>query len=347
MTETINILKKLISIPSFSREEKDVTDALQKEIELLGHAVYRKDNNLWLMSAGFDLEKPTILLNSHIDTVKPVNGWTLDPFTPIEKDGKLFGLGSNDAGACLVSLLEAFFILTAKGQDYNLIFAASAEEEVSGANGIESLLQELPKIGIAIVGEPTSMQLAIAEKGLMVLDCITSGKAGHAARNEGDNAMYKAMQDIEWFKNYKFAKISNELGEVKMSVTMINAGTQHNVVPDACSFVVDVRSNECYSNQELLKEIQANVQSEVKARSTRLNSSSIDKDHALVQKGLEIGLKTIGSPTLSDQALMPFPSLKIGPGDSARSHTADEFIYLEEIEKGIKIYVEMLDGLKI
>lgn len=345
--EPINILKQLITIPSFSKEEKAVADTLQKSIELLGHEVYRKDNNLWLLSAGFDLEKPTILLNSHIDTVKPVNGWTVDPHTAIEKEGKLFGLGSNDAGASVVSLLAAFNILTQKGQAYNLIFAASAEEEISGANGMESLLKELPKIDIAIVGEPTGMQMAIAEKGLMVLDCTAKGKAGHAARDEGENAIYKAMQDIKWFKNHRFEKVSDELGEVKMSVTLINAGTQHNVVPDTCSFVVDVRSNECYSNEALVKEIQSNVQSEVKARSTRLNSSFIDKNHALLQKGIALGLTTYGSPTLSDQCLMPFPSLKMGPGESARSHTADEYILISEIEEAVKTYVELLDRLKI
>jgi acetylornithine deacetylase len=342
---TIQLLKQLISIPSFSREEKAVADAFQREMELMGHAVYRKDNNLWLLSAGFDTDKPTILLNSHIDTVKPVNGWTFDPFTPTEKEGKLYGLGSNDAGASVVSLFEAFCILTEKGQAYNLIFAASAEEEISGVNGIENLLKELPKIDIAIVGEPTGMQMAIAEKGLMVLDCTTHGKAGHAARNEGDNALYKAMQDMDWFKNYRFPKVSNELGEVKMSVTMINAGTQHNVVPDTCSFVVDIRSNECYNNDELLEIIKTHVTCDVKARSTRLNSSSIDKNHSLIKRGLELGLTTFGSPTLSDQALMPFPSLKMGPGESARSHTADEFIYLKEIESAVKLYVELLDGL--
>ncbi|MBN1463464.1 MAG: M20 family metallo-hydrolase [Paludibacteraceae bacterium] len=342
---TIQLLKQLISIPSFSREEKAVADAFQREMELMGHAVYRKDNNLWLLSAGFDTDKPTILLNSHIDTVKPVNGWTFDPFTPTEKEGKLYGLGSNDAGASVVSLLETFCRLTEKGQPYNLIFTASAEEEISGTNGIENLLKELPKINVAVVGEPTGMQMAVAEKGLMVLDCTSYGKAGHAARNEGENALYKAMQDIDWFKNYHFPKESNDLGDVKMSVTMINAGTQHNVIPDTCTFVVDIRSNECYSNEELLKEIQAHVQCEVKARSTRLNSSSIEKNHALVQRGLELGLTTFGSPTLSDQALMPFPSLKMGPGDSTRSHTADEFIYIKEIEEAVKIYVELLDGL--
>lgn len=347
MNETLTILKQLISIPSFSKEEKAVADALQQSMELMGHAVYRKDNNLWLLSAGFDLEKPTILLNSHIDTVKPVSGWTIDPFTPIEKDGKLYGLGSNDAGASVVSLLETFCRLTEKGQPYNLIFAASAEEEISGANGIDNLLKELPKINVAIVGEPTGMQMAVAEKGLMVLDCIAHGKAGHAARNEGENALYKAMQDMDWFKNYQFPKVSDELGEVKMSVTMINAGTQHNVVPDSCSFVVDIRSNECYNNNELLEIIKAHVQCEVKARSMRLNSSSIDNNHPLVMRGKELGLSTFGSPTLSDQALMPFPSLKIGPGDSARSHTADEFIFLHEIEEAVKVYVELLDGLEI
>ena len=343
----IDLLKQLISTPSFSKQENAVADLLQREMELLGHAVYRKDNNLWLLSAGFDLEKPTILLNSHIDTVKPVSGWTIDPHSPIEKDGKLYGLGSNDAGASLVSLLETFTVLTQKGQPYNLIFAATAEEEISGTNGIESLLKELPKIEVAIVGEPTGMQMAVAEKGLMVLDCTVTGKAGHAARNEGDNAIYKALPYLEWFKNYRFSKISDELGDVKMSVTMIHAGTQHNVVPDICSFVVDVRSNEHYTNEELLLEIQNNVHCEVKARSTRLNGSSIDKNHPLVQRGSALGLTTIGSPTLSDQALMPFPSLKIGPGDSARSHTADEFIYLNEIEEAVKVYVKLLDGLEI
>lgn len=348
MTEqAIDLLKELIAIPSFSRDETVAADNLQNYIESLGYVANRKGNNIWLMSPGFDLDKPTILLNSHIDTVKPVNGWTLNPHEAIVEDGKLYGLGSNDAGASLVSLLHVFFILTEKSQAYNLIFAASAEEEVSGVNGMESLLPELPKIDVAIVGEPTGMQMAIAEKGLMVLDCTALGKAGHAARNEGENAIYKALADVEWFKNYRFAKVSEELGEVKMSVTMIQAGTQHNVVPDTCSFVVDVRSNECYSNQELLEEIKANVSCEVKARSTRLNSSSIDKEHALVKRGQELGLSMYGSPTLSDQALMPFPSLKIGPGESARSHTANEFIYLQEIELAIETYVELLDGLFI
>ncbi len=343
--ETINILKTLISIPSFSRKETAVADALQAHIESAGYICNRSGNNLWLVSPAFDESKPTILLNSHIDTVKPVQGWTLDPFTPTEKDGKIYGLGSNDAGASVVSLLYAFFALSAKTQSYNLIFAATAEEEVSGANGIESLLKILPKIDVAIVGEPTGMQPAIAEKGLMVLDCAAYGKAGHAARNEGENAIYKALDDILWFKNHRFEKKSNLLGEVKMSVTMINSGTQHNVVPDCCSFVVDVRSNECYSNQELLDEITQSVRCEVKARSTRLNSSFIDENHTIIQKCIRMGLQPFGSPTLSDQALMPFPSLKMGPGESARSHTADEFVFVGEIENAIETYVELLDGL--
>ncbi|MDR1679111.1 MAG: M20 family metallo-hydrolase [Prevotellaceae bacterium] len=345
--EAIDLLKKLIAIPSFSKEEAALADFLQNHIESLGYEVFRKDNNLWLMSPAFELSKPTLLLNSHIDTVKPVQGWSSDPFIPIEKNGKLIGLGSNDAGASLVSLLYSFFTLSAKNQPYNLIFAATAEEEISGANGIENLLKELPNIDIAIVGEPTNMQPAIAEKGLMVLDCTTFGKAGHAARNEGENAIYKALPDIEWFKNHRFEKTSDLLGEVKMSVTMINAGTQHNVVPDRCSFVVDLRSNEYYSNQELLDEIEKSVQCEVRARSTRLNSSSIDKNHAIIQKCISMGLQPFGSPTLSDQALMPFPSLKMGAGDSARSHTANEFIFIEEIENAIQTYIELLDGLKI
>jgi acetylornithine deacetylase len=345
--QAIGLLKQLIAIPSFSRDETLAADTLQRYIESMGYMVNRKGNNIWLMSAGFDTGKPTLLLNSHIDTVKPVNGWTIDPFTPVEKDGKLYGLGSNDAGASLVSLLHVFFALTEKNQPYNLIFAASAEEEVSGSNGIESLLKELPKIDVAIVGEPTGMQAAIAEKGLMVLDCTATGKAGHAARNEGENAIYKALADVEWFKNYRFEKASDLLGEVKMSVTMINAGTQHNVVPDLCTFVVDVRSNECYTNQELLDEITANVACSVKARSTRLNSSSISESHPIMKRADELDVCTYGSPTLSDQALMPFPSLKMGPGDSARSHTADEYIFCNEIETAITIYIQLLDGLSL
>jgi len=345
--DAVALLQQLIAIPSFSRDEVNAANFLERYIEIKGCVVSRKENNVWMLSPGFDSARPTILLNSHIDTVKPVAGWVRNPFSPTIESGKLFGLGSNDAGASVVSLLHTFFYLTQKQQAYNLIFAASAEEEVSGKNGIESLLNELPKIDFAIVGEPTQMNLAVAEKGLMVLDCVVSGQAGHAARNEGDNAIYKALPLIEWFKNHEFEKKSDLLGTVKMTVTQVNAGTQHNVVPDKCSFVVDVRSNEMYSNQEILTEVQKFVNCDVQPRSTRLTSTATPLYHPIVKRGRELNMTIFGSPTLSDQALMPFPSLKMGPGDSARSHTADEYIKLCEIEEAIDIYVQLLDGLKL
>lgn len=344
--DAVALLQQLIAIPSFSREESVAADFLERYIELKGYVVSRKDNNIWMLSPGFDPAHPTILLNSHIDTVKPASGWIHDPFTPVLENGKLVGLGSNDAGASIVALLHAFFILTQRQQTYNLIFAATAEEEISGKNGIESLLKELPKIDFAIVGEPTQMNIAVAEKGLMVLDCTATGIAGHAARNEGENAIYKAILDIEWFRTYEFAKKTDLLGPVKMSVTQINAGTQHNVVPDKCSFVVDVRSNEMYSNKEILEEIRSHANSEVQPRSTRLSSTATPLDHPIVKRGVELNLSLFGSPTLSDQSLMSFPSLKMGPGDSARSHTADEYILTNEIEDAIEIYIQLLDGLK-
>lgn len=341
----VSLLRKMIEIPSFSRDEKSCADLLEHFIQEKGYKAFRSKNNVWAIAAGFDADRPTILLNSHIDTVKPVTGWTLDPFSPVEIDGKLYGLGSNDAGASIVSLISAFFLLTNEKQSYNLIFSATAEEEISGKNGIESILDKLPDVNFTIVGEPTNMHLAVAEKGLMVLDCNAYGKAGHAARNEGKNAIYKALQDIEWFKNYHFEKISDLLGEVKMTVTQINAGTQHNVVPDKCSFVVDIRSNELYSNNDILKEIQSKVSCEVIARSTRLSSSVTPLNHPIVVKAKEMGRELFGSPTLSDQALMPFPSVKIGPGQSSRSHTADEYIQINEIEEAIEIYYQLLNGL--
>ncbi len=343
----VMLLKNLISIPSFSREEKNAADFLERYVELQGCSVYRKENNIWLMSPGFDTAKKTILLNSHIDTVKPVSAWTLDPFLPVVEGDKLIGLGSNDAGASVVTMLQAFLFLSQKQQSYNLIFAATAEEEISGQNGIVSLLGELPAIDIAVVGEPTEMHAAVAEKGLMVLDCVSYGKAGHAARNEGDNAIYKALKDVEWFKNFDFPLKTEFLGPVKMSVTQINAGTQHNVVPDRCSYVVDVRSNEMYSNAEILDIVKQNVQSEVNARSTRLSSTASPLNHAVLQKAKEMGRNFYGSPTLSDQALMPFPSVKMGPGDSSRSHTANEYILISEIEEALEIYIELLDGLVV
>ncbi len=344
--EAVLSLKNLISIPSFSREESKVADWLERYVELQGYVVSRKDNNIWLMSPGFDADRPTILLCSHIDTVQASSNWKHNPFVPVVENGKLYGLGSNDAGASVVSLLQTFFILSKKNQAYNLVYAAVAEEEISGEKGITSLLSELPKIDFAIVGEPTGMHLAVAEKGLMVLDCVAYGKAGHAARDEGENAIYKAMNCIDWFRNFRFPTASEFLGEVKMTVTQINAGTQHNVVPDKCSFVVDVRTNEMYTNQELLSIIQDYVDCEVTARSTRLSSTATPLDHPLVEKGKAMGLKLFGSPTLSDQALLPFASVKIGPGDSARSHTANEYVLIKEIEEAIDVYVELLDGLK-
>lgn len=346
--EAIDLLKGMISRPSFSREETAVADYLQKCWSDAGHHLFRKGNNLWIIAPGFDFAKPTLLLNSHIDTVKPAAGWQKDPFLPEEtEDDRLYGLGSNDAGASVVSLYEAFTILSAKAQPYNLIFLASCEEEVSGKNGIECVLPELPPIRFAVVGEPTGMRPAIAEKGLMVLDCVATGKAGHAARNEGVNAIYKAIEDINWFSTYQFPEKSDLLGPVKMTVTIIKAGTQHNVVPDRCEFTVDIRSNEFYSNERLFELIKEQVGCEIKARSFRLNSSQTEPEHPFVQRCLMLGKEPFGSPTLSDQALMRFPSVKIGPGDSARSHSADEFIYGPEIRDAITTYVRLLDGLAL
>lgn len=346
--EAIDLLKGMISRPSFSREETAVADYLQKCWSDAGHHVFRKGNNLWIIAPGFDFAKPTLLLNSHIDTVKPAAGWQKDPFLPEEtEDDRLYGLGSNDAGASVVSLYETFTILGAKPQPYNLIFLASCEEEVSGKNGIESVLPELPPIRFAVVGEPTGMRPAIAEKGLMVLDCVATGKAGHAARNEGVNAIYKAIEDINWFSTYQFPEKSDLLGPVKMTVTIIKAGTQHNVVPDRCEFTVDIRSNEFYSNERLFELIKEQVGCEIKARSFRLNSSRTEPEHPFVQRCLMLGKEPFGSPTLSDQALMRFPSVKIGPGDSARSHSADEYIYGPEIRDAITTYVRLLDGLAL
>lgn len=344
--EAVDLLKRMISIPSFSREESPVADLLTDYIISKGFSCERKGNNIWIKSPDFSELKPTILLNSHIDTVKPGSGWIRDPFTPNEEGDLLFGLGSNDAGASIVSLLHAFFLLVQKKQDYNLIFLASCEEEISGKNGVETALQSLTTPVFAIVGEPTGMQPAIAEKGLMVLDCSAKGKSGHAARNEGINAIYEAIPDINWFETYRFPHESELLGPVKMSVTMINAGTQHNVVPDLCSFVVDVRSNECYSNEQLCEIIRKHVRCEVTPRSFRLNSSKIAIENPFVQRCIMNGGTPYGSPTLSDQALMSFPSVKIGPGDSSRSHTSDEYIKLSEIREALELYYKLLDGLR-
>ncbi|GAP71472.1 peptidase dimerisation domain [Candidatus Symbiothrix dinenymphae] len=347
----VDLLKKLIEIPSLSQDEAAAANLLQKYLQRRNLYPKRTGNNVWVMSPFWDRNKPTILLNSHIDTVKPVAGWTRDPFTPVEEEGKLYGLGSNDAGASLVSLLATFLHLcqcdlVSRSSDdkRNYIFLASCEEEISGQNGIELVLPELPPIALAVVGEPTGMQPAIAERGLMVLDVLVHGKSGHAARHEGVNAIYKALTLIEWFKNMHFEKTGDLLGAVKTTVTMIDAGTQHNVVPDLCHFTVDIRSNERYTNEELFKYIKSRCWGDVSARSLRLNSSSIDPKHPIVQRAKELNLEPYGSPTLSDQALMPFPSIKIGPGASERSHTADEFVYLAEIRQAINVYLKLLEG---
>lgn len=342
--DIISLLRQLISTPSFSREEDGTAAILADFLQKNGVKTSRLQNNVWARNRYFNPTKPTVLLNSHHDTVKPNKGYTRDPFKADMIDGQLFGLGSNDAGGALVSLLAAFLHFFERADlPFNLVYAATAEEEISGKNGVELLLPELGKIDCAIVGEPTQMQLAIAEKGLLVLDCMASGKSGHAAREEGENAIYNAWADIDWFKTHRFSRISEFLGPMKMSVTVVQAGSQHNVVPDECRFTVDVRVNECYTFEQVLAVIQANVRCSVEPRSLRMRSSIIAPEHPLVQAGLALGRTCYGSPTTSDKALMPFPALKMGPGDSARSHTADEFIFLREIEEGIGGYIRLLE----
>jgi acetylornithine deacetylase len=345
--EAIELLKELIATPSFSKEEEQTAGILCRFIGTKGIAHTRVGNNVFALNKFFDETKPSLLLNSHHDTVRPNPQYTKNPFSPLVEDGKLFGLGSNDAGGCLVSLLAIFLYYYERADlKYNVVFAATAEEEISGAGGIEYTLPYLPKIDCAIVGEPTQMQMAVAERGLMVLDCTSYGKAGHAARNEGENAISKAIKEIDWFNSYLFPKTSGLLGANKMSVTVIETENKaHNVVPAQCKFVVDTRINELYSFEEVLEIINSHVQCAVIPRSTRLRSTSISLEHPLVKAGLNLGRIYYGSPTTSDKALMPFPSLKMGPGDSARSHTANEYIYLEEIQDGIRLYTEFLNQL--
>jgi acetylornithine deacetylase len=342
--EAIALLKQLISTQSFSREEEGTAALIEAFLERKGIPFHRKKNNIWAYNQHFDAAKPTVLLNSHHDTVKPNPSWTLNPYEPLVQDGKLFGLGSNDAGGSLCSLIVTFcYFYDNPNLTYNVVLAATAEEEISGREGLEMIVDDLPPIDFAIVGEPTEMHLAVAEKGLLVLDCIAHGKSGHAAREEGENAIYKAIEDIQWIRNYQFPKVSPTLGPIKMSVTIINAGTQHNVVPDACKFTIDVRVTDQYTLEEVIAVIKQNIQSEIAARSVRLRPSSIAIDHPIVQAGVKLGRITYGSPTTSDQALIDCPSLKMGPGHSGRSHTADEFIYLHEIEEGVAQYIKMLE----
>lgn len=341
--DSLALLKKLISIPSFSKEESETAAVIAEFLQEREVPVHRKLNNVWAYNQFYDPAKPTVLLNSHHDTVKPNSGYTRDPYAPDTEDGKLFGLGSNDAGGCLVSLIATFLYFYAQeGLAYNLCLAATAEEEISGNHGLECIIPDLGPLEFGIVGEPTQMNLAIAERGLLVLDCTVTGKAGHAAREEGDNAIYKALKDIDWFRNYRFSKVSDVFGPLKMSVTIINAGSQHNVVPATCTFTVDVRVTDAYTNEEVLKIIRTNVDCEVMPRSIRLKPSSIDKGHPFVLSGIGLGRTTYGSPTTSDQALLSIPSVKVGPGDSARSHMADEYVYSAEVAEGVALYIELL-----
>lgn len=342
-SEAIGLLKQMISIPSISRNERGTGDLLEQYFKGKGIYVQRLKNNVVVKNKYFNADKPVILLNSHHDTVKPNESWLLDPFNPTVKDNKLYGLGSNDAGAPLVSLIMAFLTFyEVKDMSFNVILALTAEEEISGKNGIELVLPSLPEIDFAVVGEPTGLEMAVAEKGLIVLDCSARGKAGHAARDEGDNAIYKAMKDVDWFRNYHFEKSSKMLGDVKMTVTQIKSGSQHNVIPDTCDYVVDIRSTDSYTNEYILELVKKHVDSYVKPRSLRLQSSGLSQGHVLVKAAHNLGLVTYGSPTLSDMALMPFPSVKIGPGKSERSHTANEYVELEEIESGINLYTRFL-----
>ena len=341
--EAISLLKALIATPSFSNEEQQTALLIENWFRTNAIPFERENNNIWAYNHFFDASKPTLLLNSHHDTVKPNQGYTLDPFEPIEQDGKLFGLGSNDAGGCLVSLMATFtHFFPLENLPYNLVMVASAEEESSGKNGLNSVLQHLPELDCAIVGEPTLMQLAVAEKGLLVLDVVVKGTASHAAHQNPDNAIYNAIPVIEWINSFQFNKVSEVLGPVKMTVTQINAGKQHNVVPAECHLVVDIRVNDCYSNEDILQTIAAHLTAQVTPRSMHLNASSIPVNHGLVQAGVALGRTTYGSPTLSDQSVLSCQSLKLGPGDTLRSHSANEFIYLNEIEEGIQLYIQIL-----
>lgn len=341
--DAVTLLKRLIATPSVSRDEEKAADIMMEEIRNYGFPAIRDGNNIWITDPEMRNDRPTLLLNAHIDTVKPVASWTRDPFSPDVEGDTLYGLGSNDCGGGLVSLLQAFRFLVTKPRRYNLIYLASCEEEVSGINGIRRVIGKLPHIDVAIVGEPTGMEPAVAEKGLMVIDMTAHGKSGHAARGEGVNAIYEALDDMMWVRDYRFDRVSDFLGPTVMNLTVVNSGTQHNVIPDECRMVIDVRSNENYDNEEIFHFIDSHTKSECKARSFHLRSSHIPLDHPLIQQLISLGKHPFGSPTLSDQALMPWPSLKLGPGQSSRSHSADEFIRISEIEDAIGTYVGLIE----
>ena len=343
VNEAVELLKTLIATPRESRNETEAANKLEAKMREWGMNPNREANNLWVVGDGFDEERPTLLLNAHIDTVKAVKTWTRNPYEPTVEDDKLYGLGSNDCGGGLVTLLQVFRILNQRELTFNVIYLASAEEEVSGKDGLERVLPLLPKISVAIVGEPTGMQPAIAEKGLMVIDAYAKGVSGHAARNEGVNAIYEALDDLVWLRDYRFSKESPLLGPTKMTVTQVESGTQHNVIPDSLHFVIDVRTNEYYQNEFVFAFLQKHMKRcELKARSFRLHSSSIAENHPLVKRCVNLGLKPFGSPTLSDQALMPFPSFKLGPGESSRSHSADEYICISELEQALETYLKII-----
>jgi len=343
--EAIELLQQLIAIPSFSTGEDGTAMAIENWFKKQGIPCKRQKNNVYAFNKYFEEGKPTLLLNSHHDTVTPNDAYTRDPFMPQIENGKLFGLGSNDAGGCLVSLLSTFVYFYALEElSHNIVIVASAEEENSGPNGLNSMLKLLPEIDVAIVGEPTQMQLAIAEKGLVVFDAVVSGTPSHAAHPNDNNAIYNTIAVLEWFRDYTFEKVSPVLGHVKLTVTQVNGGSQHNVVPARVNLVIDVRVNDCYTNREIADLLQQQAPCQISPRSLRLNSSSIPEAHPLVQSGIDLGRKTYGSPTLSDQASLSCQSLKLGPGDSTRSHSADEFIYLHEIEEGVNLYIELLRG---
>ena len=346
--DAVELLKELIAIPSVSRDETKAADKLAEYLKLWNLPFGREGNNLWVGCPDWDNNRPTVMLNAHIDTVKPVSSWTRDAFTPTQEGDMLYGLGANDCGGGLVSLLQTYRIMLQRPRNYNLLWVASAEEEVSGDNGLSRILPLLPKVDVAIVGEPTNMQPAIAEKGLMVIDGYAHGKSGHAARNEGVNAIYEALDDLVWLRDYKFRKVSPLLGATKMTVTVVEGGTQHNVIPDTLHFIIDVRTNEFYQNEYLFNFLcKKMTKCELRARSFRLHSSAISPEHPLIKRCTERGMQPFGSPTLSDQALMPFPSFKLGPGESSRSHSANEFIKISEIEQAIETYVGLLDGLTL
>ena len=347
-SESVALLQTLIKTPSFSGEEDEATDIVQEYLASYSVKTKRKGNNIWCYNKYFDSAKPTILLNSHLDTVKPNEGYTNDPFCPEISQGRLYGLGSNDAGGCLVALLATFLhFYCYKGLGFNLCFAATAEEENAGRNGIRSILPLLGTLNFAIVGEPTLLQMAIAEKGNLVIDCLSIGRSGHAAREEGDNAIYKCLKDIEWFRTFQFPQTPKGLQPVKMTITIIKAGSQHNIVPAKCEFTVDIRHADTITHEEILDTIRKNISSQVIVRPGSTGASSIGVDHPIVKTGVAIGCKTYSSPTTSDQAWLNIPSVKIGPGNSARSHSSDEFIFLEEIKQGINLYIKLLDALPL